>query len=111
MAYGGQEDGALAAGVRTKETHNLVIVKGQAGGSQAQRVRCEVHLPAQDSRLELGGAIAPIAEAAEPPFQIGEKENHGGRIARELLVQGQMRRLSAEIAEFQHIESAPGDVK
>src|SRR6266567_7336246 len=106
MAYGGQEDGALAAGVRTKETHNLVIVKGQAGGSQAQRVRCEVHLPAQDSRLELGGAIAPIAEAAEPALQIGEKENRRGRVARELLVQGQVRSLSAEIAEFEDLERA-----
>src|SRR5262249_26470343 len=89
----------------------VVRVEGQAGSSQAERVGREIHLTAQDSRLELGGSIAPIAEAAETAFQIGEKENVGGRIARELLVKGQMRSPSAEIAELQGLKLSPRGVK
>src|SRR5262249_2806003 len=100
-----------ASGVKIEETHDFVIVECQAGSSQAERVRREIHLPAQDSCLELGGSIAPISEAAETAFQIGEKENVGGRIARELLVEGQMCSPSAEIAELQHFEPALPDVK
>ena len=59
------------------------------------------------SRLELGSAIASITESAKTPLQIGEKENRGRSIARELLVERQMRRLSAEVARFQDLQRTP----
>src|SRR5262245_10861468 len=98
LADRGQKDRALALGVRVEELRDFVVVERQSGGSQPQGVRGEVHLAAQDSCLELSGAIAAIAERAEPAYEVAEKEHHGRGVAREPLFQRQVGGVSAEVA-------------
>src|SRR6185369_7808556 len=109
-SQGGQEDGALAGGVRTEEANDLVVVEGEPGGAEAERVGRQVHLASKNSRFELRGAITAIAEAAEQAFEIGEKEDRHGRIAGEPLLEREERGTVAEVAEVEDLQTALGDV-
>jgi hypothetical protein len=51
--------------VRRKKGDDVVIVKSQPSRAQAQRIRGQVDLAAQNAGLDLRGAIAAIAKAFE----------------------------------------------
>src|SRR3972149_3507016 len=84
VAEGGEENHALAAGVGGEELGHVVVEEGQAGGPEPLGVGRQVHLAAQDGGLELGRAIAAVAEARQ----------HGVEVAQEVHVHGGNRRQS-----------------
>ena len=67
-----QEHHALARSLRREELRYLVIEKGQAGGADTERERCEVRPAAANRRFELRGTITAVAETFERRMQVDE---------------------------------------
>jgi hypothetical protein len=79
FAHGYQEDGALAFGMWGEKASHIVVVKSEAGGSEALGIGCEVQFAAEDAGLKLYGAIPAISKAIENRPQVCHEENiHGG---------------------------------
>src|SRR5947207_12408946 len=97
--------------MRTEKTRDLIVIKRQAGSSQSKRVGSQINLSAENPRLQLRRAIAAIAELAQPPRQIGEKEYRHRRIPGQLLFERQKRGAGAEIANAENLQPAPARVE
>lgn len=82
-----QEDGALAGGVRGEEINDIIVVKGEPAGAQTERIRGKIQLAAENARLQLRGAVTPVAVSRKDLAQIGEKEDVGGSVGGQVLLE------------------------
>ena len=81
LAYRSEENSALALCVGTEEADDFVIVERQASGSETESISRQIHLAAEDSRLQLHGTVTTIARGAEPALQIGEEKDRDSGVA------------------------------
>src|SRR5262249_24321885 len=69
------------------------IGEGPSGGTEGEGWGGEKRPPADEAGLEVGRAIATIAEGLEDRAQVGQEEDGGGRHAAQRLLQTQEGRL------------------
>src|SRR5579883_3204988 len=99
-----EEHDAAPGGVGREERRHLVVEEGEARGAEPERVGREVDAAAGDGGLELGRAVAAVAEAAEHLVEVDEPEEIDGGIGREVLVEAEMAGRAAEVARAQPLE-------
>src|SRR6266446_1415631 len=87
-----------------EEAGHVVVVKGEAGGSQALGIGCEIEFAAEDAGLKLYGTIAAVSKAIENRPQICQEENVHGGVGGQLLLQSQVACLVAKISLLQTFE-------
>ena len=106
VAEGYEEDGALAFGVGRKEAGDVVVEKGEAGGTETLGVRREIEFAAENAGFELHGAIAAIAKALQNGAQVGEEKDVHGGVGGQLLLEAEVAGIGAEISLLQALEHA-----
>ena len=109
-AEGGDEEGGLARGVRREKLDHLVVVEGEAGGAEALGVGGEIEPPADEARLEVGRAIAPVAERAEKACEIREEEDGGARRPAERLTEAEEGGIGSHVARPDQLEGVRAGV-
>src|SRR5258705_11392322 len=97
--------------MRREKCRHVVVEEGEPRGAEPERIGREIELPAHDGGLELGGAIASVAEAVQDAVEIRKKIDVGARVRRDVLAQPEMTRFAAEVAFPQELERAPFPVK
>src|SRR5207249_8253300 len=70
------EDGVLARGVRREELDDVTVVEGEPRGAKALRVGGEVSAAAGNAGLEVGEAVAAVAEHGEDTRERREEVDH-----------------------------------
>ena len=83
--------------MRREEAHHIVIVKGQSRAAEFLGIRRKIKLPANNSCFQLSRPISAVAVALQNPFEIGEKENVGCGICRDLLFEPEVSSFLAEL--------------
>jgi hypothetical protein len=81
-----------------KKLGDFIVVKGHAGGAQAQRVGAQVHLAANDSRFQLSGPVAAVAVLLKYGLQISHEKRNRAGIGAQGLLETQMARPRSQVA-------------
>src|SRR5258706_13650718 len=97
-AESGHEDRILPVGVGREEGDDLAIVEREAGRAETLGVGAQIEPAADETGLEIGDAIAAIAQPIERTAQVGEKEDRDRRRASERLLETEERGIAPEIA-------------
>jgi hypothetical protein len=61
-----------------KKLGDLVVVEGEPGGAEAERVGGKADAPDARARLELGGAVTALAEPDQRPRKVAQEEEGCG---------------------------------
>ena len=65
----------------------------------------QIDSPAQDSSLELGGTVSPVAPPAQHLVQVGHKEKHRAGVGAQGLLEAQVPGLVTEVALSQQFKT------
>src|SRR6266404_8684017 len=87
-----------------EEAGHVVVVKCEAGGSQALGIGCEIEFAAEDAGLKLYGTIAAVSKAIENRPQVCQEENIHGGVGGQLLLQSEVACLVAKVSPLQAFE-------
>src|SRR5579864_3329169 len=97
--------------MRREESHDIVVIKSQAGCSQPLRVGRQINLAPENAGFRLYRAIPAIPERFENLRQVREKENVHTCVGRQFLFEAEVARTIPEFALFQQFQLLPLSMK
>ena len=83
--------------MRREKVCHFVVVEGQSRGAEPLGVGRQVDPSRRDAGVELGGAVAPVAQARQDGVQVGKEKDIEAGIGGKRLVKPQVARLPPEI--------------
>ena len=101
-SHGREEDGAFAGGVRREEIRYFIIVKGEAGGSEAVGVRSQIDFPSQDAKpfaIKLTPTVVSAEDLSTPAKKVASVGTEPGLVTVEAL-DAVYDRLAPQVACF-----------
>src|SRR5262249_30876771 len=92
------EDRVLAGRVGLEESHDVVVVEGEPGGPEAEAVRTEGQISAEEAGDQGRGPVAAAAPACERRLEVGEEKGDHTRVRAQWLLETELAPLAPELA-------------